>query len=75
MIISKAYEEGGDVTSSERLASAFLQLGITETSADQIESIIKSTTSECENESDPLTYKAALRSPQVREWKEAMHQQ
>jgi len=29
-VISKAHEEGGDWTSSERLASGFLTLGITE---------------------------------------------
>ena len=34
-IMSKAHEEGGDVTSSEHLASAFLLLGITETSEDE----------------------------------------
>jgi len=76
-IMSKAHEEGGDVTSSERLGSAFLLLRIGETSEDEaeIEPIIESTTVECENESEPLTYKAALRSPQARQWKEAMRQE
>jgi len=60
-IMSKAHEEGGDLTSSERLASAFLTLGITET--------------EMIDESEPLTYKAALESPQARQWKEAMRQE
>ena len=74
-IMSKVHEEGGDVTSSDHLASAFLLLGITETSEDEIEPIIESVTIECENESEPLTYKAALRSPQAREWQDAMRQQ
>jgi len=63
-IMSKAHEEGGDVTSSEDLASALLLLGITETSEDEA----------VENESELLTYKAALRSPQAKHWKEAMRQ-
>jgi len=76
-VISKAHEEGGDVTSSERLASAFLLLGIAKTSEDEaeIEPIIEPTTIECENESELLTYKAALQSPQARQWKEAMCQE
>jgi len=52
-IMSKVREEGGDLTSSEHLASAFLTLGIAET--------------EMIDESEPLTYKAALESPQARE--------
>jgi len=59
--MSKAHEEGGDLMSSERLASAFLSLGIAET--EQID------------ENEPLTYQAALRSPQARKWKEAMRQE
>ena len=59
-IISKAHEEGGDLMSSECLASAFLTLGIGET--------------EPIDESEPLTYKAPLQSPQARQWKEAMSQ-
>jgi hypothetical protein len=47
--MSKAHEEGGDLTSSERLASAFLMLGIAETSADDSENV-------------PLTYKAVLQT-------------
>jgi len=76
VIMSKAHEEGGDVTSSERLASAFLLLRITAISEKEaeIEPIIEPTNVECENESKPLTYKAALRSPQARQWKEAMCQ-
>jgi len=77
-IMSKAHEEGGDMTSSERLASAFLLLGIGDTISDdeaEIEPIIEPTTVECENESEPLTYKAALQSPQARQWKEAMRQE
>jgi hypothetical protein len=46
-IMSKAHEEGGDLTSSERLASAFLTLKITEISKH-------------EAETEPLTYEAAL---------------
>jgi len=50
--MSKAHEEGGDMTSSEHLASAFLLLGMTETSEDQAV--------ECENESEPLTVTLGL---------------
>jgi len=79
-IMSKAHEEGGDVTSSEHLASAFLLLGITETSEDDAveceNGITEISENEAvENESEPLTYKAALRSPQARHWKEAMRQE
>jgi len=66
----KAHEEGGDFTSSERLASAFLVLAITESSNDEAEA---ETINRPENE--PTTYLAALRSPQAREWKEAMRQE
>ena len=57
-IMSKAHEEGGDLTSSERLASAFLTLGIAEHND--------------EAEIEPTTYRATLRSPQAREWENAM---
>jgi hypothetical protein len=57
-IMSKAHEEGGDLTSSECLASTFLTLGIAEHTD--------------EEEIEPTTYRAALRSPQAREWKDAM---
>jgi len=60
-IMSKAHEEGGDFRSSECLASAFLTLGIAET--------------EPTDESELLTYKAALESPQARQWKDAMRQE
>jgi len=75
--MSKAHEEGGDLTSSEYLASTFLLLGIAEASEDEaeIEPTSESITVECDNESEPLTYKAALRSPQARQWKEAMRQE
>jgi len=65
---SKAYEEGGDVTSSECLASAFVLLGIAEISEDEaeIEPIIQPTTVECENESEsiiePITVKCKNKS-------------
>jgi len=68
VIMSKAHKEGGDMTSSDHLASTFLLLGITETLENKIEPTIKSATVECENEREPLTYKASLRSPQAREW-------
>jgi len=61
--MSKAHEEGGDLVSSERLASAFMSLGIAEP------------TNEAEIEPETSTYKAALRSPQARQWKEAMRQE
>jgi hypothetical protein len=57
-IMCKAHEEGGDLTSSKRLASAFLTLGIAEHTD--------------EAEIEPTTCKAALRSPQAKEWKDAM---
>jgi UDP-2,3-diacylglucosamine pyrophosphatase LpxH len=60
--MSKAHEEGGDLTSSERLASAFLMLGIAEISED-------------EAETEPLTCEAALQSPQAKEWEEVMRQE
>jgi len=65
-IISKAHEEGGDLTSSQHLASAFLLFGIAKASKDKAEMEL---TIECKNKSEPLTYKAALRSPQARQWK------
>jgi hypothetical protein len=76
--MSKAHEEGGDLMSSERLASAFMTLGIATTSEDEAEAEIEvepntnNTTDDHETENDPLTYKAALRSPQANEWREAM---
>jgi len=74
-IMVKAHEEGGDLTSSEPLACAFLLLAIAEMSGDvaEIEQIIESDTAEFatnksrDNESEPLIYKAALRSPQASE--------
>jgi len=83
VIMSKAYEEGGDVMSSEHLASAFLLLGITEASEDEAEiqpiiepDTVKSATNKSlDNESELLTYRAALQSPQARQWKEAMRQE
>jgi hypothetical protein len=72
-VMSKAHEEGGDWTSSERLASAFLTLGIAgsaraaEAGENEIETI-----NGPENES--AAYDAALRSPQAREWEEAIRQ-
>jgi len=79
--MSKAHEEGGDFTSLEHLASAFLLLGITETSEGEAQPIIEPDTIESaankslNNESEPLTYKAALRTPQARQWKEAIRQE
>jgi len=66
----KAHEEGGDLVSSASLASAFLTLGIagsTKATAgeDEIETINGP-------ENEPATYEAAIRSPQAREWEEAM---
>jgi len=72
-IMSKAHEEGGDVTSSECLASALLLLGIGDSISE--DEAVEPTTVDCENESEPLTYKAALRSPQAGQWKEAMRQE
>ena len=72
-IMSKADEEGGDVTSSERLASSLLLLGIGDSISE--DEAVEPTTVDCENESEPLTYKAALQSPQAGQWKEAMRQE
>ena len=58
-ITSKAHEEGGDLISSERLASAFLTLGIAEISDDE-------TINESVDESEPISYKAPPRSPQAK---------
>jgi hypothetical protein len=72
-IMSKAHEEGGDLTSSERLASAFLTLGIAEhTDEAESEPTLGIAEHTDEAEIEPTTYKAALRSPQAREWKDAM---
>jgi len=49
------HKEGGDLTSSECLASAYLTLGIAETSEHH------------EAENELLTYKTALQSPQARQ--------
>ena len=57
-IMSKAHEEGGDVTSLERLASALLLLGIGDSISE--DEAVEPTTVEYENESEPLTYKASL---------------
>ena len=85
--MSKAHEEGGDLVSSERLASAFMGLGIAEPTddteglriaepTDDTEGLgIAEPTDDAEIEPEPSTYKAALRSPQARQWKEAMRQE
>jgi hypothetical protein len=73
-VISKAHEEGSDWTSSERLASAFLTLGIAgsaraaEARENEIETINGP-------ENEPATYEAALRRMQAREWEEAIRQE
>ena len=80
-VMRKAHEEGGDWTSLERLASAILTMGITGNAGmaksrnaeapageDEIETINGP-------ENEPATYEAALRSPQAREWEEAMRQE
>ena len=69
----KAHEEGGDLVSSASLASAFLTLGIAGSAKatagkDEIETINGP-------ENEPATYEAAIRSPQAREWEEAMRQE
>ena len=57
-----------------RSMSAFVTLGITEPSEDEAETE-PINGSRPDNESEPLTYKAALHSSQAREWKEAMRQE
>jgi len=77
----KAHEEGGDWTSSERLASAFLTLGITGNAGMAEAGNAEAPAGEDEiktingPENEPATYEAALRSPQAREWEEAMRQE
>jgi hypothetical protein len=56
------------LTSSERLVSAFLTLGITDTSDEKAKT-------EPVDESEPANYNAALLSPQAGEWKQAMRQE
>jgi len=63
--MSKAHEEGGDLASSERLASTFLTLGFAPSDDE----------TEIKAEIEPRSYKAALQSPQASEWKEAMRQE
>ena len=70
-IMSEAHKEGGDLTASEHLVSAFLTLGITETSGEAEPG--EPTTGEMEPE--PTTYKAALRRQQASKWKDAMRQE
>jgi len=76
--MSKASEEGGDLRSSENLATAFLMLGITESSASALLTFkiaeVESTNIP-EDEYEPATYEAALKSPQAEKWKEAMQQE
>jgi len=71
VLMSKAHEEGGNWMSSEHLILAFLLLGIAgvaKAGEDKIETI-----NGPENES--ATYEVALRSPQAREWEEAIRQE
>jgi len=70
VLMSNAHEEGGNWMSSEHLASAFLFLGIAGTAQageDEIETINGP-------ENKPATYDVSLRSPQAREWEEAIGQ-
>jgi len=66
VIISKSSEEVGDLRSSENLAAAFLMLRITESSASALFTF-KITRVELtkipEDEYEPATYQAALKSP------------
>jgi len=76
--MSKADEEEGDLRSSENLATAFLMLGITKSLASalltfKIAKVIS--TKNLEDEYEPVTYEAALKSPQAEKWKEAMQQE
>jgi len=76
--MSKASEEGVDLRSSENLATAFLMLGITESPASALLTFkiaeVESTKIP-EDEYEPATYQAALKSPQAEKWKEAMQQE
>jgi len=71
VLMSKAHEEGDNWMSSERLALAFMSLGISgaaKAGEDEIETINGP-------ENEPATYEVALRSPQAREWEEAIRQE
>jgi len=72
--MSKAHEEGGDWTSSQRVATAFLTLGIAEATeaAEAGENEIETINGP---ENEPATYEVALRSTQAREWEEAIRQE
>jgi len=76
--MSKASEAGGDLRSSENLATAFLMLGITESSASALLTFkiaeVESTNIP-EDEYETATYEATLKSPQDEKWKEAMQQE
>jgi len=77
-LMCKASAEGGDLRSTENLATVFLMLGITESSAS---ALLTSKIAEVEStkipedEHEPATYQAALKSPQAEKWKEAMRQE
>jgi len=77
----KAHEKGGDLVSSAHLASAFLTLGIAGNAGTAEGGNAEDPASEDEiemingPENEPATYEAALRSPQAREWEEAMCQE
>jgi len=80
MIMSKASAEGGDLRSSENLATAFMMLGITDIPASallafQIGKGESTMIREAEEEYEPATYHAALKSPQAEKWKEVMAQE
>ena len=78
--MSKASAEGGDLRSSENLATAFIMLGITDIPASallafEIGEGESTRIREPEEEYEPATYHAALKSPQAEKWKEAMAQE
>jgi len=80
MIMSKANAAGGDLRSSENLATTFMMLGITDIPesallAFEIGKGESTRIREPEEEYEPATYHAALKSPQAEKWKEAMAQE
>jgi hypothetical protein len=75
-VMRKEHKEGVAWISSERLASAFLTLGIAGSATGRAAKAGENTI-EMSNgpENELATYEVALRSPQARQWEEAIYQE